>query len=677
MQLKSLLIIFMFLLSISFVSAITKDDIFTNLQENLPNGQATFNVTVPGAANINFSLLKLTFNEVCGNVTSYNFYVGTWVTYGNISNGTNLTTQYEYVLNNTLGKGKQSIRIIANIQDAVCSETSTGYTFGHKIDWIPCVNYSGVSYCQTSWAWWNSTTNTDYTNTSTYWSSINNGSSTVSINSDGTLSLGMSNTTLCYQETANISTACGGLATGTYTWAGNWWVGAPISNLFDGDYTTGSFPNGGKGWLNTTYMKPFPGARIIYWQTRDGGASNVNRTINESCQTAYSDRWLLSVYIDADTTNGYYRCDTGSGWTNIVVTSGDANLREEAIFFSTPNTSANMFYSKSVDINSQDVATPTYKFDFETGNATSISNTANQSLNGTGLNIAVSNGFVGNGLNITSSTTSHIVLPTVIGKNNYSLSCYIKPYQLGNAGNIVSQRNTASGQALLAFRLAGTNALLMQVRNDAGTIVQTTGVFVLPLNTWNWVGFTYNANTENMTMFVNGTPDKSWTNTVTGVFTLNTEYVGNDYYDAALLNGTIDRCRVWHNKVLSYSDIQTQYNYDKTLLLTNYTAIIPNFTTSNPNDTFMFSANNGVSWTPAYTNSTNGGSIVIPTQGNLLSYQLTLNSSSSIVSAFGVTPTTVYGASTTSGTIGNIKCLYISPLCSASVRVSDGCGLIG
>ena len=40
----------------------------------------------------------------------------------------------------------------------------------------------------------------------------------------------------CYQETANVSTACGGLDTGVYFTTGDW--SANVGNLYDGDFGT-------------------------------------------------------------------------------------------------------------------------------------------------------------------------------------------------------------------------------------------------------------------------------------------------------------------------------------------------------------------------------------------------------------------------------------------------------
>jgi len=157
-----------------FDPQINPDDIFNTLIENLPNGEAIFNVTVPGNVAVNVSLLKFSYYEVCGHVRGINVLLGQWVV-----NGTNQT--YEYLPATIISKGKQSIKIVADIQDNKCVIGNT--TYAHSIDWIPCFNYSGTIYCQNKWAWWNSTTAPEW-NASyypNYWSLLNNGSSTVRI----------------------------------------------------------------------------------------------------------------------------------------------------------------------------------------------------------------------------------------------------------------------------------------------------------------------------------------------------------------------------------------------------------------------------------------------------------------------------------------------------------------
>ncbi|MEA2037979.1 MAG: MopE-related protein, partial [Nanoarchaeota archaeon] len=49
---------------------------------------------------------------------------------------------------------------------------------------------------------------------------------------------------LCYQETANVATSCGGLATGSYGETTNWMI-EPAANTWDGDFTTYGLAPGG------------------------------------------------------------------------------------------------------------------------------------------------------------------------------------------------------------------------------------------------------------------------------------------------------------------------------------------------------------------------------------------------------------------------------------------------
>lgn len=111
----------------------------------------------------------------------------------------------------------------------------------------------------------------------------------------------------CYQEFANVSTACGGLATGVY---------AVINNYF---------------YIN--YTKPSTAMSDALWQVKYGGNAApliiTNLTIPSSCWNTYSDKLSLRIYASTSPWSVSAQCKNSTGWqilnlTTSGVTGGDA-----------------------------------------------------------------------------------------------------------------------------------------------------------------------------------------------------------------------------------------------------------------------------------------------------------------------------------------------------------------
>lgn len=90
----------------------------------------------------------------------------------------------------------------------------------------------------------------------------------------------------CYQETANVSTACGGKDTGVY-WTGG---AVPWTNpalLYDGDWSTGARSSTpvlqSFMWIN--YTLPNGAVYPSLWQVKDDYGF-VNLTIPQECMGA-------------------------------------------------------------------------------------------------------------------------------------------------------------------------------------------------------------------------------------------------------------------------------------------------------------------------------------------------------------------------------------------------------
>ena len=163
-------------------------------------------------------------------------------------------------------------------------------------------------------------------------------------------------TNFCYQETANVSTSCGGFSTGNYRT-----YNLVVSNkTYDGDWIASSFSSfdslleNGTLWIN--YTKPTNSIESSLWQIADcydAGSpfSPVNLSIPFSCwnQNLLQFRMISSV-SDYHT---YSDCYNGSTWINLRNT-GDidcAYITEEAMIWDY-GTSRNLSISKYVNVTS-------------------------------------------------------------------------------------------------------------------------------------------------------------------------------------------------------------------------------------------------------------------------------------------------------------------------------------
>lgn len=162
--------------------------------------------------------------------------------------------------------------------------------------------------------YYDSTTNADnsYTNLTNIFVSItHNITSTLNIsfnlyNSSNSLinSTILTNNTyseLCRQETANVSTSCGGLSTGSYS------------------FTNFTFY---QGQFNINYSKPSLSVNAI-WQVKHGKDGILyNITISDSCfnfnATLLQLRFIMGETSGANTNSiSYGQCQNSSGWNNI------------------------------------------------------------------------------------------------------------------------------------------------------------------------------------------------------------------------------------------------------------------------------------------------------------------------------------------------------------------------
>lgn len=242
----------------------------------------------------------------------------------------------------------------------------------------------------------------------------------------------ITSTTICYQETANISTDCGGLAGGSYSTNGVY----DFMKSIDGDWDTYSQPVI-PYYANITYQKPLESKRTnTKWLIKDD-VGIINLTINESCWN-YSANYLYLGYEQEN-----WRCFDGSAWINVLYRpTAIEESYEEAMFWSIePSPSLNL--TCQVDI-------PYY---FIPDDPHYVNVTANDSSSASGFNDSITmqmntlDAFTISDNAIPFGTVSYgqtelgaLTNPSLLNNTgNYQLSTVeIKAYDLMSGSNIFS-----------------------------------------------------------------------------------------------------------------------------------------------------------------------------------------------------------------------------------------------
>lgn len=174
----------------------------------------------------------------------------------------------------------------------------------------------------------------------------------------------------CYQETANISTVCGGLDTGGYKCVGTWYK--PYTNIYDGSWSEGARSTIG----NTTifyvnYTIPSFTYDSSLWKIKYSNIQN-NYSLSNGCfnrnilqfrafsSTRTGDNWSRSTWYCWDYDFGFWSAIIGwTGWSN-----SNGVLVEEAMWWHI-GTSATQNYTMNIINN-----TASYTFTPLVGNHT-------------------------------------------------------------------------------------------------------------------------------------------------------------------------------------------------------------------------------------------------------------------------------------------------------------------
>lgn len=135
----------------------------------------------------------------------------------------------------------------------------------------------------------------------------------------------------CYQEFANSSTSCGGLATGNYNLTNGW---SNSGNLWDGDYDTLSFLGTGieEAYFYVNYSKPTNASNESLWQIKDSGGV-TNLTINSTCFSQSNLQFRIFGNNNSYVTS---QCYNGAIWVTLRNSTIFSNIYEEGMYWNLP-----------------------------------------------------------------------------------------------------------------------------------------------------------------------------------------------------------------------------------------------------------------------------------------------------------------------------------------------------
>lgn len=157
-----------------------------------------------------------------------------------------------------------------------------------------------------------------------------------------------SNNLWCYQETANVSTSCGGLSTGAYS-CGNesvWGVGASeCKDTYDGDFGTfGSGANAGPDQpavLYINYTKPITVTSPAYWVVKVHNVPTTNYSLSPCWQNSTIQLKIESKIVGPSSKYSNLSCWNNTAWQSINKSDSCADcgeaIYEEAIYWNVTN----------------------------------------------------------------------------------------------------------------------------------------------------------------------------------------------------------------------------------------------------------------------------------------------------------------------------------------------------
>lgn len=137
----------------------------------------------------------------------------------------------------------------------------------------------------------------------------------------------------CFQETATVSTACGGLNTGNYWCDGTF--SAPCSSFYDEIYAAGAYCTGGNCKFYTNITIPFNANQTgNIWRVNTGGGFTYYLELPAQCIDSFG-TLQLRVNVSAVTKPNSFYCRNATDWVFLYrEATGNYAFREEAVNWS-------------------------------------------------------------------------------------------------------------------------------------------------------------------------------------------------------------------------------------------------------------------------------------------------------------------------------------------------------
>lgn len=180
---------------------------------------------------------------------------------------------------------------------------------------------------------------------------------------------------LCYQETADVSTTCGGLSTGKYFCDGTWDSTYTCLLVYDGDWNTyGSaeqaFPPAKEAYLYINYTKPTASLDSSLWEVKDG-VGRTNLTILENCWNQAPLQFkVYSLY--ASPYSGIWYCWDGTVWQELRNSAAGYQIYEEAMWWNLSSYPENVTLNIGNDSDVEFNHTETFDTQNQTSNSSEI-----------------------------------------------------------------------------------------------------------------------------------------------------------------------------------------------------------------------------------------------------------------------------------------------------------------
>jgi hypothetical protein len=247
----------------------------------------------------------------------------------------------------------------------------------------------------------------------------------------------------CYQESANVSTSCGGLNTGVYeiTTNGN----NNLNNSIDGNWSTaGTAAIDNIDYLYVNYTKPTNAKSSSLWQIKMGNTTTLNISVPTNCWNENPLQFRVYSDVRVGTIGNAWYCWNGTDWFTLAVDTSSSYVYEEAMWWDFGGTCGSLSKDQSCQLSWTVNATGIPISEYKIGvlfNSSSTTVSQNHTDNATIRIIACIEDIT-----LGWSTINFTVNPSTTGSSNPAP---------GNSNNIYNISNT--GTCTLRVWIKGTD----------------------------------------------------------------------------------------------------------------------------------------------------------------------------------------------------------------------------